>query len=85
MSSLEDDRSDGPAPHTINIQFPRKVSVTEIAIYIDHSLDESYTPCQLAIKAGSTLLDLQDIKSWEFEEAKGWLSFLLPAAMGRYV
>lgn len=37
------------------------------------------------IRAGSTLLDLQDIKVWEFEKAQGWLTFILPVVLGRTV
>jgi anaphase-promoting complex subunit 10 len=76
-------RSDGPAPHLVNIQFPKKVSVNEIAIYMNYKSDESYTPCQLAIRAGSTLHDQQEIKTWEFQEPQGWLSFCLDKAAGR--
>ena len=76
-------RSDGPAPHSINIQFHKKVSVDEVALYLDYKIDESYTPCQVAIRIGSTLLDLQDIKTWEFPESTGWVCFNLPKAFGR--
>ena len=76
-------RSDGPAPHTINIQFPKKVTIDVIALYLDHKLDESYTPCQVSIRIGSTLLDLQDIKTWEFVDPSGWVTFDVARAFGR--
>ena len=78
-------RSDGPAPHLINIQFHKKVTVDEISLYLNYKSDESYTPCQLTMRAGSTYHDLQDIKTWEFQEPQGWLSFMLSKATGKYV
>lgn len=44
ISSLETFwQSDGLAPHFINIQFLKKVAVSEICFYLDFNLDESYT------------------------------------------
>jgi len=37
-------QSDGPQPHLINIQFRRKMTISDICIYADYKADESYTP-----------------------------------------
>jgi len=37
-------QSDGPQPHLINVQFRRKMTVSDICIYADYKADESYTP-----------------------------------------
>ena len=45
-------QSDGSFPHFINIQFQRKVSLSKLCIYLDYSLDESYTPKKISINHG---------------------------------
>jgi hypothetical protein len=37
-------QSDGTQPHYVNIQFLRKKSVCALSFYLEHKLDESYTP-----------------------------------------
>lgn len=37
-------QSDGAQPHLINVQFHKKMTVLEVALYLDYALDESYTP-----------------------------------------
>lgn len=37
-------QSDGAQPHMINIQFHKKMTILEVALYLDYTLDESYTP-----------------------------------------
>ena len=37
-------QSDGTQPHHVNIQFLRKKSVCALSFYLEHKLDESYTP-----------------------------------------
>lgn len=37
-------QSDGTQPHHVNIQFLRKKSVCAISFFLNHQLDESYTP-----------------------------------------
>mmetsp|Transcript_39722 Transcript_39722/g.94129 ORF Transcript_39722/g.94129 Transcript_39722/m.94129 type:complete len:211 (-) Transcript_39722:89-721(-) len=67
-------QSDGPQPHLINIQFHKKVSVKEIAIYCDFKHDESYTPSKISIRAGTHFHDLQEVKEVTLDEPTGWLS-----------
>ncbi len=52
-------QSDGVNPHYITIQFPKRVHILELRIYIDIKQDESYTPNKITIKAGNGLHDLQ--------------------------
>ena len=40
-------QSDGQLPHLVNIQFRRKTTVNDVAIYTDFKLDESYTPSKV--------------------------------------
>ena len=47
-------QSDGQFPHFINIQFLRKVSINKICLYLDFSLDESYTPKKISLSHKST-------------------------------
>jgi len=66
-------QSDGAQPHLINIQFHKKVTIMEIALYLDYKLDESYTPKKLSIRAGSTFHDLQEIQTQTINEPNGWV------------
>lgn len=45
-----------------------------ISIYVDYTLDESYTPQRLSVRAGSGFHDLKEIKSLEVQEPKGWIT-----------
>ena len=67
-------QSDGGQPHLINIQFHRKISLSEVAFYLDYQLDESYTPKKLSIRAGSTFHDLVEVQVVELVEPQGWVS-----------
>lgn len=35
-------------PHLITLQFHRKTRLQEVALYLDHQLDESYTPSKVS-------------------------------------
>ena len=54
-------QSDGGQPHRINIQFHKKMSISQIWFYLDYKLDESYTPKKMCIRCGTTFHDLQDL------------------------
>ena len=45
----------------INIQFHKKMSIIEVAFYLDYNLDESYTPSKISIRAGTTFHDLREV------------------------
>eukprot|EP01090_Pellita_catalonica_P011850 TRINITY_DN2441_c0_g1_i1.p1 TRINITY_DN2441_c0_g1~~TRINITY_DN2441_c0_g1_i1.p1 ORF type:complete len:196 (-),score=17.23 TRINITY_DN2441_c0_g1_i1:169-756(-) len=65
-------QSDGPQPHTINIQWLNRMEIEEIALYVDYSIDESYTPRNITIQGGTNEDDLQPITSVELVEPHGW-------------
>ena len=50
-------QSDGPQPHLINIQFRRKMTISDICIYADYKADESYTPNRSVRHNNSTETD----------------------------
>ncbi|KAI0762037.1 galactose-binding domain-like protein [Irpex lacteus] len=52
--------SDGPQPHFVTIEFPRKVAIQKLSIYLCFPLDDSYTPATIAVRAGTGATDLQD-------------------------
>ncbi|KAJ8934427.1 hypothetical protein NQ318_000644 [Aromia moschata] len=68
VDQLRDDRadtywqSDGQLPHLVNIQFQRKTTISDIYIYTDYKLDESYTPSRISIRVGTHFNDLQEIE-----------------------
>uniref|UniRef100_A0A0K0DFE8 Anaphase-promoting complex subunit 10 n=1 Tax=Angiostrongylus cantonensis TaxID=6313 RepID=A0A0K0DFE8_ANGCA len=40
-------QSDGPQPHTVTIEFPKKTDICFVMMYLDFKNDESYTPSKL--------------------------------------
>lgn len=66
-------QSDGFAPHIINIQLTKKTCLTKLCLYIDFSLDESYTPKKFSIKSGTHLHDLIEVTSFELHDPSGWV------------
>ncbi|KIP10971.1 hypothetical protein PHLGIDRAFT_114893 [Phlebiopsis gigantea 11061_1 CR5-6] len=67
--------SDGPQPHFITIEFPRKVAIQKLSIYLCFPLDDSYTPATIAVRAGTGPLDLQDCRVVSLEKPDGWFTF----------
>lgn len=63
--------------HLINIQFNQRKAVSQLAIYLDYNLDESYTPRQICVKVGMTLHDLEEVALIELNEPVGWVSIPL--------
>eukprot|EP01040_Poterioochromonas_malhamensis_P002175 gene2175-2316_t len=66
-------QSDGTFPHLINIQFLRKVSLTKFCLYVDHSVDESYTPKKISVNIGTCAHDLIEIVSLDLSDPVGWI------------
>mmetsp|Transcript_35385 Transcript_35385/g.78556 ORF Transcript_35385/g.78556 Transcript_35385/m.78556 type:complete len:204 (+) Transcript_35385:167-778(+) len=66
-------QSDGSQPHLINIQFQKKTFLSELHMYLDYKLDESYTPSKISIRAGTGCHDLKEIRLVELEEPSGWV------------
>eukprot|EP01063_Lacrimia_lanifica_P021399 TRINITY_DN28711_c0_g1_i1.p1 TRINITY_DN28711_c0_g1~~TRINITY_DN28711_c0_g1_i1.p1 ORF type:complete len:186 (+),score=43.60 TRINITY_DN28711_c0_g1_i1:38-595(+) len=67
-------QSDGTQPHLVDVQWNRSQSIVEVQLYMEHSVDESYTPRKLVLRAGNTYHDLQEIGSHELNEPEGWLT-----------
>lgn len=66
-------QSDGPQPHLVNITFTRKITIKVVCIYVDYTLDESYTPYKISIRAGNSYTDLQEIEQIEMDKPTGWV------------
>lgn len=60
-------------PHSITIQFSKKVSIERISIFTNFSIDESYTPSKIQILAGlSDCWDLSEVCVVSFNKPIGW-------------
>jgi len=66
-------QSDGPQPHLVNITFNRKIAIKLVCIYVDYTLDESYTPLRISIRGGNCFTDLQEIEQIEMDKPTGWV------------
>lgn len=44
-------------------------------MYLSFPLDDSYTPATIAVRAGTGLVDLQDIRIMSVEKPDGWITF----------
>ncbi|KDQ59208.1 hypothetical protein JAAARDRAFT_68724 [Jaapia argillacea MUCL 33604] len=67
--------SDGPQPHFITIEFPRKIAIQKVSLHLSFPLDDSYTPSTVAIRAGTGPSDLQDIRIATLDKPDGWITF----------
>ena len=72
-------QSDGASPHTISVSFARKQTFSKVMIYLDYTLDESYTPKKLAVGVGMCRDDLAGAQTEvvEFTEPNGWVEVWL--------
>ena len=60
------------------IHVPVSVSVyvgltRQVALYLDYTADESYTPKKFSIHCGYSHHDLREFTSMEVDEPKGWI------------
>ncbi|XP_049291023.1 anaphase-promoting complex subunit 10 isoform X2 [Anopheles funestus] len=76
-------QSDGQLPHLVNIQFHRKTTVSQIYIYSDYKLDESYTPSRISIRCGMHFNDLQEVEVVDLCEPSGWIAVISNHQNGR--
>ncbi|CCM04691.1 uncharacterized protein FIBRA_06877 [Fibroporia radiculosa] len=67
--------SDGPQPHFITIEFPRKVAIQKLCLCLSYQMDDSYTPATIAVRAGTGPSDLQDVRIITLEKPEGWIIF----------
>lgn len=72
-------QSDGQTqPHWIQVHFARRVAISHVCLFLDYSLDESYTPKKITVLAGMTHQDLQEaVPVIELNEPSGWCIFPL--------
>jgi anaphase-promoting complex subunit 10 len=70
-------QSDAAPPHSIYIIFPRRMTLCELQIYIDHRMDESYTPQILKILSGFHYGNLHEIARVSWQQPCGWISIPL--------
>ncbi|XP_017078361.1 anaphase-promoting complex subunit 10 [Drosophila eugracilis] len=66
-------QSDGQLPHLVNIQFHKRTNISQIFIYTDYKLDESYTPSRISIRSGTNFNDLQELQVMDLTEPTGWV------------
>lgn len=60
-------------PHSITIQFSKKVFLERISLFTNYNLDESYTPSKIKIMAGSSDgWDLSEVCTVNFNKPVGW-------------
>ncbi|KAL4934479.1 anaphase promoting complex subunit DOC1 [Aspergillus undulatus] len=76
-------QSDGPQPHTLTLHFFKLVAVVKIRVYLDFSLDESYTPTKMMFLAGMGGNDLVEFATWEGEGPCGWVDVPLEGVGGQ--
>ncbi|KAL4976963.1 galactose-binding domain-like protein [Aspergillus desertorum] len=76
-------QSDGPQPHTLTLHFFKLVAVVKIRVYLDFSLDESYTPTKMTFLAGMGGNDLVEFATWEGEGPCGWVDVPLEGVGGQ--
>ncbi|TFY52213.1 hypothetical protein EVG20_g10653 [Dentipellis fragilis] len=74
--------SDGPQPHFVTLEFPRKMAIQKLSLFLSFPLDDSYTPAALSIRAGTSLGDLQEVRSVTLDKPDGWITFDISAEPG---
>lgn len=47
----------------------------KLCMYLSFPLDDSYTPATIAVRAGTGLVDLQDVRIMSVEKPDGWITF----------
>ncbi|XP_035788628.1 anaphase-promoting complex subunit 10 [Anopheles aquasalis] len=78
-------QSDGQLPHLVSIQFHQMTSVSQIYIYSDYKLDESYTPSRISIRRGTHFNDLQEIDVVDLCEPSGWVCIPIKGGTDSYL
>ncbi|CRG89448.1 Anaphase-promoting complex subunit 10 [Talaromyces islandicus] len=77
-------QSDGPQPHTLTLNFFKRVAIVKLRVYLDFVLDESYTPTKMIFLAGMGGNDLVEFSAWEGESPRGWVDISLEGVGGRH-
>ena len=70
-------QSDGAQPHLVNVQFQHKALISEVALWCEFKMDESYTPSTISVRAGASCHDLREIRCVSVEHPNGWVRIKL--------
>ena len=70
-------QSDDIQPHFILIQYLKKTRISEVWLYLDYKIDESYTPSKISIRIENSFNEMVDIRTIEYDEPVGWYPILL--------
>ena len=70
-------QSDDIQPHFILIQYLKKTRISEVWLYLDYKIDESYTPSKISIRIENSFNEMVDIRTIEYDEPVGWFPILL--------
>lgn len=65
-------QSDGLLPHFVDIEFAKTVKVSQIALFTDRNIDESYTPLYIEVSAGYGRFALTKVDAFELDGREGW-------------
>lgn len=65
-------QSDGQQPHLLTIHFLRRVEIRAIRFYVDYNQDESYTPTNIVLYAGTGPHDLIQFAEMPLVNPVGW-------------
>ena len=61
---------------------PRQLMTDQkVGLYLSFTLDDSYTPSTLCLRAGTSLSDLQDVKVLSLDKPNGWVTFDVSAEL----
>jgi len=71
-------QTDGAQPHKISIQFRQKTKVSQIRMFLNYQLDESYTPNRIGVWTGTDFHDLRETVFCQLHEPRGWITIPLP-------
>ena len=66
-------QSDGVQPHSVSIQFRSLTCISMVAVLLDYSVDESYTPRKIIVQAATNPTDTSDVGDAEMDAPKGWV------------
>ena len=70
-------QSNGEIPHVITLRFPGLTSLSFISICVEYQLDESYTPSEIVVSAGTNFYDISVIKKVDIPRSDGWVDVAL--------
>lgn len=62
---------------SITLEFQQMVHVSRVAIQVNYSMDESYTPHRIAVRIGTRSSDIRVVTTEEVQEPQGWITIPL--------